>query len=54
MEKAKRYLAAGQYKLYEVAEKVGYRNSHYFSKVFKRMTGQHPLEYTERKKHRDE
>jgi len=49
MEKAKRCLATGQYKLYEVAEKVGYRNSHYFSKVFQRVTGQHPLEYSERK-----
>ncbi|EES72899.1 transcriptional regulator, AraC family [Paenibacillus sp. oral taxon 786 str. D14] len=54
MEKAKRYLATGQYKLYEVAEKVGYRNSHYFSKVFQRVTGQHPLEYSERKQYHDE
>lgn len=54
MEKAKRYLATGQYKLYEVAEKVGYRNSHYFSKVFQRVTGQHPLEFSERKQDGDE
>lgn len=54
MENAKRYLVTGHYKLYEVAEKVGYRNSHYFSKVFHRVTGLHPLEYTKRKQQRDE
>lgn len=52
VEKAKHYLAAGEYKLYEVAEKVGYRNSHYFSKVFQRVTGSHPLVYAERKRER--
>nr|WP_243735350.1 response regulator [Paenibacillus turpanensis] len=49
IDKAKQLLSKGNYKLYEVAEKVGYRSSHYFSKVFQRATGLHPLAYSERK-----
>ncbi len=45
IEKAKAYLKEHHCKLYEVAAKVGYRNSHYFSKVFQKETGMHPLDY---------
>ncbi len=34
-------------KLYEIGEKVGYPNQGHFTKVFKRVTGQTPLEYRE-------
>ncbi|WP_339822208.1 response regulator [Paenibacillus sp. FSL R7-0216] len=49
MEKAKRLLRTGRYKLYEVADRVGYRSSHYFSKIFHKTTGLLPLEYAKRK-----
>lgn len=32
-------------KIYEVAEKVGYKGQHYFSTVFKKVLGMSPLEY---------
>jgi len=32
-------------KIYEVSNKVGYRSSQYFSKVFSNKTGKHPIEY---------
>jgi two-component system, response regulator YesN len=32
-------------KMYEVAEKVGYNNQHYFSTAFKRVIGVSPIEY---------
>lgn len=42
---AKRMLSNGSYKIYEVAEKIGYRTSQYFSEVFRKMTGMNPLDY---------
>lgn len=44
---AKAFLKDNRLKLYEVAAMVGYRNSHYFSKVFRKETGMHPLAYRE-------
>ncbi len=45
LEKAKDLLKSGAYKVYEVAEMVGYGNSQYFSQVFKKNTGISPLSY---------
>ena len=50
MAKAKELLIGTQLKLYEIAEKVGYTDSKYFSKVFKETFGQLPADY--RKTHR--
>lgn len=43
--KAKELLCGTQMKLYEIAERVGYSDPKYFSKVFKEVTGQLPTEY---------
>ncbi|WP_438446044.1 response regulator [Gorillibacterium sp. sgz5001074] len=45
VEKAKELLAGTDLKGYEVAEKVGYANAQYFSVLFKKVTGQSPIEY---------
>ncbi|WP_202081600.1 response regulator transcription factor [Caldalkalibacillus salinus] len=45
VEKAKVLLQNPHYKIYEVAEKVGYQNDKYFSKVFKRLEGMTPKAY---------
>lgn len=45
IEKAKKYLLYPYSKVYEVAEKVGYKTQHYFSRVFKAGVGMTPLEY---------
>lgn len=45
IEKAKELLNGEEYKIYEVAELVGYKTSQYFSIVFKKWTGTTPLEY---------
>ncbi|WP_138750814.1 response regulator [Paenibacillus sinopodophylli] len=39
IEEAKRYLKTTDMKIYEVAEKVGFKNASYFSTVFKEVTG---------------
>ncbi|WP_248924592.1 response regulator transcription factor [Paenibacillus hamazuiensis] len=49
IEQAKRLLATGKYKIYEIAEKTGYKSSQYFSQVFRKATGVGPLEYAEGK-----
>ena len=43
--KAKELLVGTNLKLYEIAEKVGYSDSKYFSRIFKEITGQLPTEY---------
>ena len=43
--KAKQMLEEGQYKVYEIAEKVGYGSSQYFSQVFTNLVGISPKEY---------
>lgn len=50
IEKAKELLDSEGYKVYEVAEMVGYKTSQYFSLVFKKWTGATPLEYKEQLK----
>lgn len=42
---ARRLLRESNDKVYEVAEKLGYANPHYFSKLFKDDTGMTPLEF---------
>lgn len=48
MRHAKDLLLNGNYKVYEVAELVGYKTSQYFSKIFSRNVGMMPLEYKEK------
>lgn len=45
IETAQYYLRTTRYKVYEIADKVGYRNTAYFSKLFKKVTGITPDEY---------
>ena len=45
MDKAKDLLLHDNWKTYEVADKVGYSDPHYFSSVFKKQTGYTPREY---------
>lgn len=45
INKAKELLIGTQLKLIEIAKKVGYSDSKYFSQVFKECTGQLPTEY---------
>ena len=45
MEKAKELLGDVRYKVYEIAELVGIPDAHYFSKTFKKYTGNTPMEY---------
>ncbi len=45
MEKAKEYLAMSDLKNYEIAEKVGFSDPHYFSIAFKKATGMTSSEY---------
>ncbi len=45
IEKAMELLKGTTLKTYEVAEKIGYSDPHYFSMVFKRLSGVTPTEY---------
>lgn len=45
MKNAKVLLLQGKYKVYEIAELVGYGSSQYFSRVFFQITGQNPQYY---------
>lgn len=45
MKKAKDMLMTTDLKVQEIAEMVGYENPHYFSTVFKKQTGVHPMKY---------
>ena len=45
MEEGKELLEKGEMKIKEVADWLGYQDSLYFSKVFKRVTGMSPREY---------
>ena len=38
-------LQSGKYKVYEVAEKVGYKDITYFSSTFKKITGMSPSDF---------
>lgn len=45
IEKAKIFLKNTSYKTYEIAEMIGVKDAHYFSKLFKKYTGYTPSEY---------
>lgn len=45
MERAMEMLRDSELKTYEIAEKVGYYDTHHFSKVFKKLMGMTPSEY---------
>ena len=45
MEKAKELLSQTELKNYEIAEKVGFVDPHYFSIAFKKAAGMSPTEY---------
>lgn len=47
IEEAKRMLQSHQYSVKEVAVRVGFTDSHYFSRSFKELTGQNASEYRE-------
>jgi two-component system response regulator YesN len=44
MEKAKNLILEGKLLIYEVAEEVGYKNTPYFSSLFKKYTGLNPTD----------
>lgn len=45
IERARSLLESRKYKVYEVADKVGYHNYTYFSKIFKKVVGVNPEEF---------
>ena len=45
IEHAKDLLARGEFKIYEVSSKVGYKDEKYFAKLFKKYTGVSPSKY---------
>lgn len=45
IDEARRLLLTGEYKVYEVAEMLGFENAFYFSKVFKKVVGQPPTDF---------
>lgn len=45
IEKAKKLMDTTDLRTYEIAEKVGYNDPHYFSMIFKKVTGMTPSEY---------
>lgn len=47
IECAKSYLMSREWRVYEIADKVGYHNYTYFSKIFKKTVGVSPEEYRE-------
>jgi two-component system response regulator YesN len=51
--KAKELIVDPGLKIYEVAEKAGFNDVKYFSKLFKKMTGLSPVEYRERQHEKD-
>lgn len=51
IEKAKKLLTSTDTHLYTIAEETGFRDQNYFSKVFKKTTGELPTEY--RKNHKN-
>lgn len=49
MKLAKQLLQTGEFKIYEVSERVGYKTSQYFSQVFKKTTGMQPKDFLQQK-----
>jgi two-component system response regulator YesN len=48
MEKAKELLKNSSLRTYEIADRVGYSDPHYFSSIFKKVTNMSPTEYKEK------
>ena len=48
MDSAKELLASGEHRVYEVAERLGFESSFYFSRVFKKVVGISPREYVQK------
>lgn len=46
---AKQMIDSCEYRMYEISEKVGFENAHYFAKVFRKYTGMTPSEYMNRR-----
>ncbi len=51
IDAAKDMLRSGQFKVYEIAEKVGYSDQQYFSKQFKKLTSVTPSQYANNMSH---
>ena len=49
IEKSKELLASGNLCVYEVAQQVGFADSHYFSRIFSKKVGISPSEYREKR-----
>lgn len=47
IQKAKELLKNSDLRVYEIAEKIGYRDAYYFSAAFKKVVGVNPTEYRE-------
>ncbi len=45
MENAKEMLKDSRFKIYEVASRVGYQDTNYFTKIFAKYVGKNPIEY---------
>ncbi|MGN1415314.1 MAG: response regulator [Oscillospiraceae bacterium] len=45
VEYAKELLATGNYKTYQISEKLGYSSPDYFTRIFKEITGRTPSQY---------
>lgn len=50
---AKKYICEGKLMIYEIGEKVGYKDSNYFYKCFKNNTGLTPKEYKSKMQKKD-
>lgn len=50
IQKAKVLLKNSDLRIYEIAEKVGYRDAYYFSAAFKKIVGINPTDYREKRK----
>ena len=45
VDKAKALLLQTNYKINDIAMTVGYEDTHYFAKVFRKITGESPSDY---------
>ena len=50
IQAAKEYLQNPKYKLYQISQMVGYSDSNYFAKLFKKRTGFLPSEYRDQRR----
>ncbi len=45
IDAAKKMMTDGDYKIYEISDRLGYESAFYFSRVFKKVTGLSPRGY---------